>query len=346
MRQVKDFLLVFAGAALLAACGGGGGGGGGDTDGGGYGPLTVTISPAARPIVGLIASAELKDSSGAESFGSVGFVGSNVAPGTKFGLLQTSMRPGPASVVPNNQPAGTDDISAIDKEGVTIELVEAPYAAPGGDGDARFKFNMPSIDINDVIIVVNKEDGSIVPADRRLIVGMSNLQYTLAGTWGVVDNPSNAFLGAGVFVTGFRTPAVSLPVVGSANFTGETAGIIFGPDTNGYSAGAIQGDVAITANFAVGSVNGNMSNMTVEGPTGSPLPWNNVSFSANIVGGSSSFTGTTSTTSSVGGTFGLPSGSAGFIDGGFYGPNAEEVGAVWTMYNDNKSVMGVLMATQ
>lgn len=342
MQQVKDFLLVFAGAALLAACGGGGGGGGGSVGGdpGTYnGP--VILSPA-RAMTGTASIPELKDSTGAETFGSPGFAGANIAVGTRFGLTQASMR-----TTAQMLGRGGGAPFAIDDAGVTLEVVQMPYnPGPGAEGDAIFRVNIPSLDVNNVQVIFNNSGGVTVNADHEFAIAGTNLEYALIGAWANTFSSNDSLRAFGVFFTGFRTPVGSIPG-GSANFAGESSGLVItganSPDQ--YVLGTVEGNVAFNVNFATGAISGNMTNMVLDNGTVTS-PWNNVAFSANMIGGTSTFTGTTNTTTSTSGPLGLVAGSTGFVDGGFFGPNAEEAAAVWSLYNDNVSALGVFIAEQ
>ncbi len=65
--------------------------------------------------------------------------------------------------------------------------------------------------------------------------------------------------------------------------------------------------------------------------------WNNVSVTASISG--TAISGTTATSSTPSGSLAFASAN-GTLKGGFYGPNADEVGAVWTLFDDSKTAIG------
>jgi len=107
----------------------------------------------------------------------------------------------------------------------------------------------------------------------------------------------------------------------------------------------IAGEAALTANFGTGAVGGTLGNMTAaDVDTQAVTAWNNVSLNANIPAGGSTFSGTTAAASNPGTTFSLQSNAAGYIDGGFYGPAAEEAGAVWTLNDGSRTAWGSLGA--
>ena len=69
-------------------------------------------------------------------------------------------------------------------------------------------------------------------------------------------------------------------------------------------------------------------------------PWNNVAFNSTITG--NGFSGTTSVTSSPAGPASLSAGATGTIEGKFFGPAAQEAGAVWTLFDGVKAAIGTL----
>ncbi len=75
-----------------------------------------------------------------------------------------------------------------------------------------------------------------------------------------------------------------------------------------------------------------------------PSPWNNVTFSGSIAGTSFSGQATTSLPAQTG-EHHLAASATGHIDGAFYGPTANEVGAVWTLSDGTGSAMGAFGLT-
>ena len=140
------------------------------------------------------------------------------------------------------------------------------------------------------------------------------------------------------YVAGYQTPVASMPTNGSATY-GGTGTVIGSALIPGGSTGAqLNGNSALTANFSSGAVTGAFTNMTATPVSGGAAqPWNNVSLTASISG--AKFSGQTATSSTPSGTYALGTGT-GTINGGFYGPNANEVGAVWTLYDGSKAAFG------
>jgi hypothetical protein len=105
----------------------------------------------------------------------------------------------------------------------------------------------------------------------------------------------------------------------------------------------VQGDASFTANFSTGQINGNFTNMKLyinDNPSDYgriyAYPWNSVSVSASIAGGTNKFSGSTAVTPTPGGVsapHALKPSATGHIDGKFYGPNAQNLSGVWTLSN-------------
>lgn len=168
--------------------------------------------------------------------------------------------------------------------------------------------------------------------------GLANLNYTALGNWVVANASTGLASNMAYYVAGYQTPVASMPTSGSATYGG--AGTVIGSVlTPGGSTGAqLNGNSALTANFSTGAVTGAFTNMTATPVTGgAATPWNNVSLTANISG--AKFSGQTATSSTPSGTYALGS-ATGTINGGFYGPSANEVGAVWTLYDGSKAAFG------
>jgi hypothetical protein len=187
---------------------------------------------------------------------------------------------------------------------------------------------------------VTLADGSKVAA----VVG--TLTYTLLGAWTYVP-ASGGVSYFGSVAAGSATPAGSVPTTGSATYTGNGAnggvgGAYFVPSGTGtIAAGSLQGNLSMTANFATNAVNGSMTNMTAT-PTGggASTPWNDVSLSGSISRSSGPVTAINGTTvagaaPAGAGTAGFSSAATGRFFGGFFGPNADEVGGTWTLTDPN-----------
>jgi hypothetical protein len=72
-----------------------------------------------------------------------------------------------------------------------------------------------------------------------------------------------------------------------------------------------------------------------------PNPWNDVSVTSSMISGTSRFSGSTAATSAPVTPYAVSGAATGRIDGGFYGPTATELGAVWSLSDGNTAVIGV-----
>jgi hypothetical protein len=80
---------------------------------------------------------------------------------------------------------------------------------------------------------------------------------------------------------------------------------------------------------------------------GSPTSaWNDVSVNASIAAGTNKFSGRTAVTSqgSTTSPYALKGSATGHIDGAFYGPNAQNLGAIWSLSDGTASAIGVVAA--
>ena len=186
----------------------------------------------------------------------------------------------------------------------------------------------------------------------------ANLDWTRAGYWstgGVWDYHEDEIRHRGVFVTGYETPAAAMPTIGTATYSGKAQGSVFYPAT--ASSGAllcncgevgVSGTATFTADFANRTLVGALTNMWAGGDPWNDDPnggsWNNVAFSSTIVG--SGFSGTASVTSAPSGLYSLGPSATGTVEGRFFGPGAEEAGAVWTLFDGTRSAIGTLTGSR
>lgn len=171
----------------------------------------------------------------------------------------------------------------------------------------------------------------------------SNLDWTSAGYWSEGGAWDCLPCGRGVFVTGYETPAGAMPATGSATYTGVARGSVFYPSVpgSGVTPGGSEevalggGTASFTANFGTRSLAGNVTGLTANG-----VPWNSFSFNSTITG--NAFSGNTSVTSSPTGVASLAGNATGTLEGRFFGPSAQEAGAVWTLFDGTRAAIGTL----
>jgi hypothetical protein len=172
------------------------------------------------------------------------------------------------------------------------------------------------------------------------------LSYVALGGW--AQHPSGAVWESFTeFLFGYETPAASMPSTGQATFSGYADANIIGPVSIGgllhIFSNRASGKAELTADFASGKIIGGLSHMQYF-ENSSFVPWNDVSVNGNILRGTNKFSGSTGVTSTPGTTFSVKASAVGNIDGAFYGPNAQNLGAVWTLSDGTTSVIGGVAA--
>lgn len=303
-------------ALLLSACGGGGGGGG-------FVPRTPPppVSPTPTPTPPPVSTASISAPARATTAPGVAPKLANAsepnftmgaAEGTTFPLLQTSLTLDGTSIKPEaaiNSAGGTALVTA---QGLTISA--------GG-----FQ-NVPSW-------------------------SDPNFDWTRAGWWALHVEPGAWDYGGavdyrGVFVAGYETPASSMPATGSATYIGAAHGSMFHPasTSNGCGCGELSlgGLATFTADFGARRLSGTLTDMAILGWDDVIGPWNDVAFSATVAG--NGFTGTAHVTSAPPGTMGMN--ATGTLEGKFFGPSAQEAGAVWTLFDGTNAAIGTLSGRQ
>jgi hypothetical protein len=183
--------------------------------------------------------------------------------------------------------------------------------------------------------------------------GYPDLDWTRVGYWstgGAWDYIEDVVRHRGVFVDGYETPAAGMPTTGSATFSGKASGSVFVPVAQGTGAALcncgespVSGTASFTANFGTRSLAGTLTGMTTPHPwdESSPnAPWNDVAFSATISG--NIFSGDSRVTSVPLGPVSMAPNATGTLEGKFFGPSAQEAGAVWTLFDGTKAAIGTL----
>jgi len=179
------------------------------------------------------------------------------------------------------------------------------------------------------------------------------LSYVSLGLWlhsgAKGSTPQVAFT---AYAFGYETPAAGMPTSGSAAYSGPGAvrgdlSIAPPTGTNPYLCADcnfwVSGDASFSVNFASGNIDGRFTNMTNHGDSG-VLPWYDISVGGQIASGTNKFSGTTSISPQQSLGVGNANGN-GVINGAFYGPNAQNLGAIWTLTGQSFSALGAVAAT-
>jgi hypothetical protein len=287
----------------LTACGGGGGGGIASIP-----PAPVTPTPTVTPAsFTMTAPARALTAPGAPVIAST--AGPNFTTehtGTPFPVLQTTMMYDGASARPD----------------------PIVYAAHGSDRDGIFM---------EANVVFDWEN-------PPMSTGYGNLDWTRVGSWstgGTWWDYDDTVGRTGVFVGGYETSTASMPTIGAAIYNGVAEGTVFHQGGTSDSTHcrcdvvALTGNASFTANFGTRNVSGSLTGMTAGG-----TPWNSVAFNSTITG--NAFSGTSSVTSNPGNMWSLAGNATGTVEGKFFGPTAQEAGAVWTLFDGTNAAIGTL----
>lgn len=321
-------------AISLTACGGGGGGGIASAPPAPPSPTpSPTPTPTPTPAAVAIGTAAIATAPNSNLFPQATAVGPTMQahPNTAFPLLQSVF-------TVNGSVAGADTVAM--NGGATLS-----FDYPGDNVGDKINLAVPGL-FSDVTLVAGggyycysfcAQAGSRYVELEFADPATSNLSWTTYGTWYSSSFPTRNY---GAFVTGYKTPAGSVPTTGTATYTGSAQGRVFYPDAggqNGVGLTYVSGNASLQANFGSGSITGSLTNMT----NGSG-PWNSVSLLGAISGGN--FTGTTAATSAPGTLGSLRISATGTFAGLFFGPVAQELGAVWTLHDGTSTAIGTIGA--
>jgi len=195
----------------------------------------------------------------------------------------------------------------------------------------------------------------IMPATGQVVAGTTDLNYnytitnnnnaliyTLTGLFSIntrpvtVANPNPNRNSYGGFVAGSSTPTSAIPTTGSATFTGSFVGqSSFTPGNSGIQ-NTVFGSASLTVNW-----DPSLSTNVVGDITGISGGINDLHITAKISPVDGSYSGIVTI---AGDTY--LGNATGNVDGGFYGPNAEETGLTLGISNGTNYLTGAVGATQ
>ena len=339
IRIQKLLALPYAAAlclALAAACSSGGGSGGvSPAVVGSSGTVTlVTASPSTPPsditdtgIAGTVAApAPASFGSVASQIASVGgpsFDGSSGSypKNATFPLVLSSFQKSSAGLSPaSGDPAATATVVSTSASSSVLQL------------------NIPSLGINQTATF----NTNLVSHLGQVTDGLS---YLVVGVWATRPDTASALQNQTAFLFGYETPATAMPTTGTAAFSvlpGSATAYIYKTANGEIQSSYAEGNAALTVNFSSGQVNGSITNMQL---LNTKQPWNDVSVSASIAGGTNRFSGTAAAASSPNNSMSLSSSATGRIDGAFFGPAAQNLGAIWSLSDGTGSALGTIYAT-
>jgi hypothetical protein len=156
--------------------------------------------------------------------------------------------------------------------------------------------------------------------------GGSGLNYTTYGLWEVIEFQSFSTTPIEQRVTafsfGFPTPISAMPLTGTAVYSGSTHGRFSSLLSNDPNETVVNGSFQLAADFATATMSGTFTNMKV-GFT----DFRDINATTSIT--NNSFAGTVTTAPATPGQTGPD--MSGAIQGGYYGPSAQEVSGVFEM---------------
>jgi hypothetical protein len=188
---------------------------------------------------------------------------------------------------------------------------------------------------------------------RQVIVDLRALDWTAYGSW--LSNQSNFQSSEdptsynAAFFTGYETPGSAVPTGGTATFSGWTQGSAWTDGSEGVIWDVLFGKAHLVVNFENRIITGSLTGMEVgDSWYAGASQWNSVSFLASFTSGQSRFSGTAAVMATPGVTLGdylvLKDTATGSLVGSFFGPTANEAGAVWTLSDGTVWAVGALGA--
>lgn len=185
------------------------------------------------------------------------------------------------------------------------------------DGGAAYSFasdwSDSSVFVNKDAFAVIKEVNSVPSYAATTMTEDDGYNYLSWGAWSteLVATPNTSVMDGSHWIAGTLTPTTSMPTTGTATYTGQVRGTAH----EGGALHALNGSTNLTANFGTGNISGQMNiRYANTGAAYATSHMSGVTISGNRFGGSLS-----------------GADNAGVIQGGFFGPAAQEVGGNWAI---------------
>jgi hypothetical protein len=368
-------LAVSAGFLVLGACSSGGGGGGLAVN---TPPANNTTpppanntstppanntppadnTPAGPVVIGEASPASAGSTVAVNAAGSTpNFLSSPPSSTVAFGLdevvLKTTGTPSPAVAAANVGNAVAYFQGTTVENGVTYPVIA---------------LDIPNLSLHATNLV---GDGSaaLQGDGSKISFAADAMTYTALGLWAYAPADTTLQTYTGVGITGFETPGNNIPTVGTANYLGTNgaqgtsgaggvAGVVYVPSGTGTIVVApVLGDISLSVDFLGQTISGDTYDMQATTSTG-VVPWTQMELKGTFAG--NDINGTTRATSlgsapnfpgpQAAGILGMTTAATGTFQGKFYGPNAEELGLVWSLHDNTsdggKTAVGVIGATK
>ena len=326
-RTSTRFRLVTAlCCSLAAACSSGGGGGGAAPPAPAPQPVAATtgyltgasgtVTAPASATFGT-APAQIATSGGPVFDGKGGPFPSNVT----FPLISSSL-----------QKSSSGLAAAAGDQGATATVVSTSL------NSSTLQLTIPSLNVTSTI----KLNTDLVSGLDQITDGYS---YVVMGGWSQnASQPANtgALQSATAFAFGYETPKAGMPSTGKADFSGYMLGTVYKPVGADIQSAPLDGTSTFSVDFGSGQMSGGVNSTRVLLQGGGA--WNDVLLTATIAAGSNRFSGTTTSKVSPGTPMSLSSSATGTINGAFFGPAAQNIGAVWSLSDGTGSALGTVVA--
>ncbi|WP_141440032.1 transferrin-binding protein-like solute binding protein [Vreelandella titanicae] len=254
--------------------------------------------------------------------------------GEKFSLDSVSINATPSSsgVAINQGPE-------VDFEATIEVLAEAP------DGQSRIRLNAPASGVENRDFTESDQYPYDFDNDEENEVKLrsqgedaeqflnGSLNYAVFGDWLIRNSDGDSDVS--FFAGGYDTRSSDMPMTGTASYSGVARGEVI---INNGQAHALIGQANLGVDFTDKTMNGSLSHMTArEYDTDAARPWHDVNLSGGLDDSGNRFAGITEIGSSPGNAASLSTDSEGQFNGRFYGPDAAEAAAVWSIKDPNGS---------
>ncbi len=250
----------------------------------------------------------------------------------------------PNTLIPLLQVAVDEDFAGDEittSQGATLALNVSP-------GRTAFTLNNTLLDVVDAAFPSSQ---SRIPRDRRLSAGANGMwstnrmQYVLVGGWYITNDPApnqgTSFQNGGAFTGGYVSTVDVLRAATPAGYVGKTFGLYEEPV---HYFALISGTVRLSVDFAARSVTGVFTDLGIGSDSYPYGPEDDLAFTAVLDLATNRFDGILEPATPRPNPAARP--ARGSISGRIFGPNAEEVGAVWTVTGESRRFIGSLGASR
>jgi hypothetical protein len=189
--------------------------------------------------------------------------------------------------------------------------------------------------------------GSPISGGRDLQTYVAALDYSVYGYWLIYRYPlvgGYESTNGGAFLGGLATPAGSIPTNGTAIYAGYVTGLYDESFLPAGDTALVVGKVDLSADFGARNVSGRMTNLGIGSDMVAHSPMNDVVFMAAFDPAQNLFSGTTSVATVPAGSSAFAADASGVVQGRFFGPSSNEVGAVWTLSDSVRRIVGSFSA--